>query len=219
MINRIGWMGAFGIFLLCSCSNDAGKSEVETQTSIEQPEETNELQNAFPKFFNYLSQQDSSFSVSKFDSSSGTPLDSTQAFPLNKKKLQPFSDYLIYNTDSSLAIDLYSYNYVPVQRNGTTVLEQGEPDTEVALIDTKTNTRRRIFFTGPGTSVQQAKWENDHTIFLAGVEETATDAVKPLLWKINLADKTMEIYNYRDTLQANVGNFVPEAQVKTTRAF
>jgi hypothetical protein len=219
MINRIGWLAAFFLLLLGSCSNDAGKAEVETKETPEQSIETNELENAFPQFFNYLAQQDTSFSVSRFDSSISTPLDSTKAFPLDKKQFQPFSAYLIYNNDSSLAIDLYSYNYVLVQRNGKTVLEQGGPDTEVGLIDLKDNTRRRIFFSGPGTSVQQAKWENDHTVFLAGVEEAGQDAVKPVLLKINLAERTMEVYEYRDTLQANVSNYFPETQVKTTRAF
>jgi hypothetical protein len=220
---RIGWLASFGLLMLCSCSNDAGKPEEEPKASIElsieQPKELNELQNAFPQFFNYLAQQDTSFSVSKFENSPGTPLDSIQAFPLDKKRLQAFADYLIYNSDSSLAIDLYSYNYVPVQHDGKTVLEQGEPDTEVALIDTKANTRRRVFFTGPGTSVHQAKWEQEKSIFMAGVEEIGPDSVKPVLWKINLQDKTMEIYNYRDTLHAKVSNFVPESQVRTTRAF
>lgn len=219
MISRIGWLTAIFWLLLTSCSNDAGKPEEETTETPEQSTVVNELEGVFPQFFNFLSQQDASFSTSRFDSSVNAPLDSMQAYPIDKKRLQPFSDYLIYNADSSLAIDLYSYNYVPVQRNGKTTLEQGGPDTEVGLIDTKDNSRRRIFFSGPGASVQQAKWVNDHTFFMAGVEEAGQDAVKPVLWKIDLANKTMNVYNYRDTLQANVSNYVPEAPVKTTRAF
>jgi hypothetical protein len=220
MINRIGGLAAFILMLLSSCSNEAGKPDSETKGTAEQAKETkketSELQHAFPQFFSYLAQQDPSFSVSKFQQSESIPLDSVQAFPLDKKQLKPFSGYLIYNNDRSLAIDLYSYNYVAVQRNGKTVLEQGGPDTEVGLINVKDNTRQRIFFSGPGTSVQQAKWENGNTVFLAGVEETGPDAVKPVLWKINLAEKTMAVYHYGDTLHANVNNYAP---AKTTLSF
>jgi hypothetical protein len=203
-------MATFGLFLLCSCSNEADKPEVETTEPTGQVEETNELQQAFPEFFTYLDHLDTSFSVSRFVQSESVPLDTMHAFPLDKKQLQPFSAYFIYNADSSLAIDLYSYNHVPVQRNGKTTMEQGGPDTEVGLIDLKENSRRRIFFSGPGTTVQQAKWENGNTIFLAGVEEAGTDALKPVLWKINLPQKTMEIYNYEDTLHATISNYAPE---------
>jgi hypothetical protein len=210
MIKRIEWTFIISLFLFSACSNEASKPE-EAQT-IEPTEQTesSELQNSFPQFFSYLSNQDTSFSIEKFEQNEGMPMDSIKSFPVDKKQLQPFSDYLIYNNDSSLAIDLYSYNFVPVQRNGETVLQQGGPDTEVGLIDTKAGTRRRIFFSGPGVSIQQAKWQDGTTVFLAGVEEVGQDAVKPVLWKFNLPQKTVQLYNYRDTLQANMGNFLPE---------
>ena len=210
----------FVLMLLGSCSNEANKPDNETKEPAEQAteirKEASELQHAFPQFFSFLAQQDPSFSTSRFQQSVSTPIDSVQAFPLDKKQLQPFSGYLIYNSDSTLAIDLYSYNYLPVKRKGKTELEQGGPDTEVGLINVKNNTRQRIFFSGPGTSVQQAKWENGNTVFLAGVEEAGPDSIKPVLWKINLDEKTMDVYQYSDTLHANVSNYAP---VKTNPSF
>jgi hypothetical protein len=213
MISRIEWTFVVASFFFYACSNEAARPEEETVEPTEQiaaEAENSELQSSFPQFFTYLSTQDTSFSIQNFEQNESMAMDSTKAFPVDEKQLQPFSDYLIYNTDSSLAIDLYSYNYIPVRRNGRTVLEQGGPDTEIAVIDTKDSTRRRIFFSGPGVSIQQAKWQDKNTVFLAGVEEVSENALKPILWKINIPHKTVQIINYMDTLQGNMRDFLPE---------
>lgn len=213
MTSKLKWLIVSALFF-ASCSNEAAKPEEANPEVMEEKEEANQVATMAPDFFNYLSTQDTTFSTEKFEDAGSSPMDSTRPFPVDRKQLQPFTPYFIYNGDSSLAIDRFSYNYVPVRRKGKIMLEEGGPDTEIAVIDLGKNTRQRIFFSGPGRSVQETKWQDNQTIVLAGVEEVGAEAVKPVLWKINLADRNVQVFYYTDTLHANMIDYkrskVPE---------
>src|ERR1700694_3629368 len=106
-----------------------------------------ELQNAFPALYQFFSRQDSSFSPGHFEVAGTDTLPAAEVLPVTDD-LKEYMPYLVYNKDSSYAVDLYSYNIILSHENGTTIGEASGPDTEVGLVDLKQKTRRRIYFGG-----------------------------------------------------------------------
>ena len=97
---------------------------------------------------------------------------------------------LVYSPDSSKVLDLGSYGaMVSKDKNGQTHVVQGEPDAEIAVLDRLTRKRRRIFFFGPGTSIEKGFWMNDSTIILAGKTD-AQNAVTPVIWTVKVASNS-----------------------------
>jgi len=97
-----------------------------------------------------------------------------------------FKQVLIFSPDSSKVLDLGSYGAVLEKNNsGKNNIIQGEPDSEIAVLDRLTRQKRRIFFFGPGTSIQQGFWMNDSTIVLAGKTEDQNKET-PVIWTVKL---------------------------------
>lgn len=125
----------------------------------------------------------------------------------NENQVAAFKPLLTYNADSSRAIDMYSGSFVAVTKNGQTKFESGEPDTEVALIDFKNKTRKRIFYTGPSFLVLDVRWLNDSVILLAGALAYGADQVQPQIHKIFLMEGVHEIYEIHDPVSVNFSEY------------
>lgn len=98
-----------------------------------------------------------------------------------------YKPLLIFSPDSSKVLDMGSYGaMVSKNANGQTNIVQGEPDSEIAVLDVATRKRRRVFFFGPGTSIEKGFWMNDSTIVLAGKTEDSATAIKPVIWTVRL---------------------------------
>ena len=104
-----------------------------------------------------------------------------------------YKQVLVFSPDSTKILDLGSYGAV-LEKNtsGKSNIIQGEPDSEVAVLDRVKRQKRRIFFFGPGTSIEQGFWMNDNTIILAGKTEEQ-DKQKPVIWTVKL-EKDGNIY-------------------------
>lgn len=195
--------------VLFACNNSAPKNQQNEDTV--DVEETyveplpREIISAFPAAYQFFSQQDSSFSASKF-SEATTDTAVNRALPLTES-LKSFYPYFIYNPDSSYAVDLYSYNILFVKRNGKTVAEQGEPDTEVALIDFNKKTRKRIYFGGTSSAVLDAKWISEYQVLLLTGEVIGRTKFQPELLKYSVGDSTINDFVYPDTLQLNISDY------------
>ncbi|WP_460570605.1 hypothetical protein [Flaviaesturariibacter terrae] len=84
--------------------------------------------------------------------------------------------WLLFNADSSRAIDLVSYNYSIAQKNSRPVLEGAGPDMEIAVLDNRRGTRRQLLFGGPGTLSLDAAWSDPNTVLLALAEVEGKDS-------------------------------------------
>ncbi len=208
-MKRIVKLSVIGsILLFASCNNSADTETNNGDTSAVETEETTfSVNEEFPGLFTYLQSQDSSFSVDKFEGGEMDTKDSLSRMKIDTAQLRPFRPYLIYNSDSSKAIDLVSYNYVLSNKKGKTVIEQGGPDTEVAVLDLKNNTRKRILFLGSAGTVLQAKWDGDNTIAIVGAEEVEEGKIKPSVWKYDWTTGKMELYQYPDAIHANIKDY------------
>jgi hypothetical protein len=112
---------------------------------------------------------------------------------MTEDQFRDFGAYFIYSPDSSQAIDLLSYgSFLKENENGDIVLESAEPDTEVALINVKTQKRKRILFTGPSTLIKVATWLDNNTVLIGGGMYNENNELVPLLWKYDAVHNTIE---------------------------
>ncbi len=158
---------------------------------------------AFPELYRYLYNSDKNFSNAEFEGGETEMEQDTTIKKLEPRTLEPFRDYLIYNRDSSYAIDPVTYNYIPVKQRGKTVLAEGGPDFELGLIDLKNYTRRQLLFFGTMGTVMDASWEDDQTIMIAGAKEIVGDSLRPVIWKYEIPSRTWHIYTYKEMIAAD----------------
>lgn len=174
----------------------------------------------FPHLFTFIRQQDSSFSYTEFKPWQ-TDKDTTRPLPLSAGQVQAFRPYLAYNTDSTMAIDAVSYNFVLHRKNGHEQLTQAGPDSEVALINFGNNTRKRLLFLGTMGMVLDVRWQDPATILIAGAEESG-ETIVPLLWKYTITTGSLQSFRYNGTVAAQVGTYAEDRlnkKAKTSRAF
>ena len=104
---------------------------------------------------------------------------------VTKDFLKTYESVIVYSPDKSKILDLGSY---------------GDADTEVAVVDLTAKKRRRVLFFGPGTTADHGYWLNDSTVLVTGVR-AEQDATIPMLWKIDLHDKSNLITRYEFSLR------------------
>src|SRR5829696_9197356 len=102
------------IFLVSACNNSTDlRTANEVQDTLQEAvvdAEVNVVHQSFPQLFQYLEKQDSTFSQDSFLLSGENKVEQVPSAAIDSERLEPFRKFLIYNTDSSLALDLYSYN-------------------------------------------------------------------------------------------------------------
>jgi hypothetical protein len=173
MTKRNGLFLIIAFLAACNDSNNAVTTITNVQDTLQEAvtdAEVAVVKQSFPELFAYLKKQDPTFSEDSFLLSGESRVEPVAPAPVDTQQLKPFQKYLIYNGDSSLALDLYSYNYIVTQRNGTNRLEEAGPDTEVAVIDFKANLRRRVFFGGPSHTLWDAQWRGPQDLLLPGTK-------------------------------------------------
>lgn len=201
------------LLLMMACNNAAEtKPEIEDTAQLEEEviEAAPEIENvkfSFQQLFSFLEARDSSFNSDQFQPVIVDSIKLMPAQPIDEVSLKPYYPYLVYNSDSSKAIDLYSYNTILVEKNGKVVSEAAGPDTEIALIDFKNKTRQRLLFVGPSSVINDGKWLNDHVISIAGGEMVDNEKFKPEVWLFDIHANTMKVLGYSDTLQVNIADY------------
>ncbi|GAA4337895.1 hypothetical protein GCM10023184_33960 [Flaviaesturariibacter amylovorans] len=198
--------------MLAACgSGDAGKEAEVAAGSMEAPPpvgpEIRRAAEALPRLYAWIAAQDTAFDPDAFEVFSPLDADTMPARPMPPSELAQWKPYLMYNADSSLAIDLYSYNYVLRRRGGKTTLEEGGPDFEVGLIDLAKGTRRRLFFTGTAASVLDAAWTDSRTVLLAVAEVRSDDGFRPTLHRFNALTGESTLSTYPTVLRGDVAQY------------
>lgn len=191
---------------LYACTDSAAPGEKEVASAPPTEQSTLDWkEEAFPQYLRALESQDSTFSLDSFAVQEPAPSDvDSNAYPLDPERLLPFESLFIYNDDSTRAIDLFSYNYVPTTRAGQRYMAAGEPDTEVALINYQDKTRIRLLFLGPSYAALDARWLSNNQVAIAGAELIGDDKIKPIIWKLTLPNHEVETEFYTDTVHANI---------------
>jgi hypothetical protein len=208
----------FLLAMLLACNNesrtDGSNDEMETEIVYEQ-EQVPAFQQNFPLLANYLQSQDSSFSEQSFTTGEVVSRDTMPYHPIADGSMEPYRPFLIYNADSSFAIDIVSYNFIETNKGGRKRFEFAGPDTEVGLIDVKNNMRKRILFLGSAGLVMDAKWEGNK-VLIAGAEDAGQELIRPLMWRFNVQDSALEMFSFPGTIKANVQKYY-ETRYNTSR--
>lgn len=192
-------------FSLLACNSSTNEPTATAEPALENKEH---LENLLPQFFTELENTNATFSGDSIALKETGNLQTLAAVPINEEKLKPFKKVLVYNSDSTKAVDLFSYNYIITQNNGTPVAEAAGPDTEIALIDFKSNSRKRIWYGGPSTAVLDAKWLTNDELLLAALQENENGQKEPLIWKIGLSANTIETYKSNNKVQLNQTDYL-----------
>ncbi len=109
------------------------------------------------------------------------------------KQIQP---YLIKSPNQKYAVTFNNY------KNGKLTSEKGvkreSADNEINLVQLEKQSRQRLLFTGPGTTIQQIVWLNDSIIILAGKSDAnLKNKMLPISWKININSNLITSYQYK----------------------
>ncbi len=207
--------------LFFACNNDAESNIQEEDSGAVVDAETaptaNETMAPLSGLFHFLQEADSLFSPDFFqDFSEPVQLDTLAAAAIDDKHLAQYRPWFIFNTDSSLAIDPYSHNHVLVQKEGTSKLTGGSPDTEVALVNYNKESRQRLFYFGPSYILMDAKWKNDKTILFAVSEVIEPGKISPQIWEVDITTFTKKISYYPDTLTMAITQYT-NRKIKNSR--
>jgi hypothetical protein len=200
------------VLYLSACNNN-NKPEIpeddEPEEIIEKNETTilNKAKEDFSELFTFYHSKDSSFTADRFSEPSLDTLPPLAPHPLEEESIKPYYPYLIYNADSSKAIDLYSYNIMLSDRNGKITGEAGGPDTEIGLVDLRNKTRQRLLFVGPSSTIHDASWIGDSSVAIAGGEILEDGKFKPAVWVISLNRNTMQYLDYPEGIKMKPADY------------
>lgn len=201
----IGLCIAFWMLMLASCNNSSTQVVSTVGDSGYTIPYFTEL---FPHLNDYLHVQDSNFSAERFQEAATIDIPDSAGLQVDMEKLRPFYPYLIFNEDSSFAIDLVTYNYILDKHGAREFLEEQGPDYEAAVIDMKKKERKRLLFFGTMGTVMDATWATPSTLIMAGpVKWTDTDSLQMEVWKYDVKDGKLKKFSYPEMIHAKWSRF------------
>ena len=156
-------------------------------------------------FSDYAKKRVTGFDWNKFRMTSSWQEDSLLVSPFkpDKEFYASYGPFLKYSPDSSMFIDLDSYNIdIKKDSKGRYTGHELGPDCEVSLVDVADSTRTRLVYMGPGGSVEDALWLDNNTLVLMGVQENQKSEQVTTLWRYHIPTKTFYLYEIPDTTVA-----------------
>ena len=205
------------LFFMNGCTNSAENKNEEIPDSVAADDKEvvmPALHKDFPELHRIFS-GDSLYSSGNFEGGETQMPDTIPSISINEQQLAPYLPYLIYNSNDSLAIDFVSYNFVFGKKGGKTVLQTGGPDSEIAIIDLRNKTRKRIFFTGASGTILDARWEDENTIVFVTATEGPDGLITPSILRYHANTGVYEMYTYEGAISADISNYT-EQQLNTT---
>ena len=195
---------AFLFFLAgCSDASDSTSKEENNEDSVLHEEALPQVEVVFPEMFRHFTMADSSFSSESFEGGQTDIRTDSADQQITNETIARYLPFLIFNPDSTYAIDLVTRNYVHDQRNDRTILAEGEPDFEVGLIDLRNNKRKQLLFFGTMGTVLDAGWHDNSTVMIAGANEVLADSIRPVIWKYEIPSKAWYVYTYDKLVPIN----------------
>lgn len=132
--------------------------------------------------------------------------------PPDTTQIRRLSPILAWSPDSSLAIDIWSYDYsaLPTSK-GVVRLEGGGPDQLVKLLDIRSGTARQLLFHGPGQLVESVDWIAPDALVLGLLSfDPANGNATPDLLLIHLTEALFTNFRYQGPpLPPAAGSFAP----------
>ena len=157
-------------------------------------------------FSTFAKQRSPEFDWSKFKMSMTWKEDTMvqRIYKPDKKFYASYGPFLKWSPDSSVFIDLDSYNIdIKKDKNGKYRGTELGPDSEVSLVNPKSGQKTRLLFLGPGSSVEDALWLDKNNLVLMGVQDYGDSLGKTAaVWKFNIPTQTYTLYEMHNTALA-----------------
>ncbi len=202
------------VILFASCHSDV-KQEPKPVVRITPAEDSTDINtndSAFSReaidtfntfaFSSYAKKRTTGIDWSRFRMTSNWTLDSLKSrkYSPDKKFYDAYGKVLKYSPDSTMFIDLDSYNTdIKKDAGGHWTATEMEADCEVSLVNIRTHRKMQLLFTGPGSSADDAYWLDDENIILIGTKDNGHSVGKTAaVWKYNLPTNTFFLYELKD---------------------
>ncbi|MCL2131290.1 MAG: hypothetical protein FWH36_02355 [Lentimicrobiaceae bacterium] len=182
------------VLFTLSCSGFAFSQEIKDLLNID----ANETLKAW---FDYYKSRENTFSLDNFMFESEAAIDEMEGTicGIFDDCFDPrYAVFLVYSPNKRYYIDFHSYSLLLDENNFAAF----DIDTEVGLIDVKNQTVGRIAFFGLSFWLEDVFWKNDSVIvFLgSGLYENSDEYRYPSIQILDLSEKKVKIYNYKDAL-------------------
>lgn len=195
------------IIFLCACQDKSKSGSIYPTDSVIVEKVDTILSAAAINSLQEISEKNKTDGVQKSDWSSFRMVntwkeDTVPVTPISNDKrfFELYGKLLKYSSDGSLFLDLDSYNIdIEKDEQGKLIGIEKGPDTEVSLGNLETKEKKRLLYFGPGSTIEEAVWQDDDNLMLLGVRETENPASKiALIWKYHLPTKDFYLYESAD---------------------
>lgn len=131
--------------------------------------------------------------------SSSSPFKDSLAFQPDQQFYSDYASVLRWSPDSSYLLDFGSYGQIPVKgKEGRSSLEGGEPDTKIMVATPAAHKQWLVMFAGPGTSILDAKWKNNHQFMLLYAFDQDNHHMDTTLVMGDMLTKTLHWFHLND---------------------
>lgn len=211
--------------VLISCNNEPADEVITTRDTVITEEEDEfypvRFSESFPELTQFILKQDSSFSSDRFADFDINKGEKNSWQKMDDKTFNEYREFFVFNADSTLALDLVSYNFIITNKAGVQKMDFAGPDTEIGLIDVKNKMRKRLLFLGSSGIVLDGKWNAQGNIILAGAQDAGNETYQPILWRYFPDADLLETMPYSGVIKADLGSYYEiryKPVVKTSRA-
>ena len=127
-----------------------------------------------------------------------------------------FAPFYKYSPDSSIILDLISYN-VTIEKNDKNqlVLVGSEPDSEVAIFDLENKAWHRILFVGTTEVIEDGFWINNNCLVIVG-QSYGNDHTKckPSIWFVDLEKDIIQTFQYNKCIDSLKCDYLEKVKFK-----
>ena len=182
------------VIVLASCSNKRQEKNVDTTSSLTE-DSASIFSNAVTTWID--SNLHTSSSTLTLEERWQDDSVHKESYQVPEDFVKNYSPLLRWSPDSNL-LDIGSYGSAVVpDKKGQAHLEQGEPDTEVALVDMKHNQRTRLLYVGPSAEILDGFWLNNSELMILSTFKSDGGVTDTLSWKIDLQENIFILYNVK----------------------
>lgn len=212
-ICNIVFLASLLIFISACTENDEKQAMTNIDDASADSIFINPENDAYSSWDNYYRHNNISFSMDSFMRADTIISDLLiRSAELDKDFYEQFSSLIVYNEDSTLFLDAYSYSMIVEKKDGKLYARGGEVDNEVSVVNPDSKTRTRIFFCGPSCIIQKVFWHNKNIAGIMGLtSEDSDEYYTPVVWFVNVNNGVTIPYYYNNNISlAEVQNYQEE---------
>jgi hypothetical protein len=143
------------------------------------------------EWLTFYGKSDTAFTLKNFKASGVTLHMDILQDATGREDENSFRDLLVYSPDSSMYLDLVSYNYLKEKQDGKNILISGDPDQQVVLADTRNKMKKQLMYNGPSQLAEFAEWTSNSS-FIIGMtsKEEGMSGMKAEIYFFHLKDSS-----------------------------